>query len=280
MFDYTFMQNAFVIAILISILCPCIGIFLVLKRYSMIGDTLSHTSLAGVAIGLLTQKNPIAVAFIFTSICGVLIEFLRDYFKKYAELILVIVLSLGVGIAITIMSSGKLHANVDSFIFGSILTVTTEDLYTVLILSVVSYILIFLLYNQLVFIAFDEEAAKISGVKVKLINYVFSVLVAATVSVSIRIVGVLVLSSMIALPVATALQLKKGFKVTLVSSILFSVIDVLIGLFSSYYIGCAPGGLIALASVMMLTIVMFFKKISSIGYSYKLSSKSIAKEND
>lgn len=278
MFDYTFMQNAFIIAILISTLCPCIGIFLVLKRYSMIGDTLSHASLAGISIGLLTQGNPIVAAFIFTSICGVLIEFLRDYFRKYAELILVIVLSLGVGIAITIMSSGKLHANVDSFIFGSILTVTTDDLYTVLILSVISYILIFFLYNQLVFIAFDEETSKISGVKVKLINYIFSILVAATVSVSIRIVGVLVLSSMIALPVATALQLKKGFKVTLLSSILFSVLDVLIGLVTSYYIGCAPGGLIALTSVTMLAIIMFLKKISSLNYSYRLSTKSVAKK--
>ncbi|WP_123053344.1 metal ABC transporter permease [Clostridium sp. JN-1] len=280
MFDYTFMQNAFIIAVLISILCPCIGIFLVLKRYSMIGDTLSHASLAGAAIGLLTQKNPIFAAFIFTSICGVLIEFLRGYFRKYAELILVIVMSLGVGIAITIMSSGILHTNVDSFIFGSILTVSREDLYTVIILSVISYILIFFSYNQLVFIAFDEEAAKISGVKVKMINYVFAILVAATVSVSIRIVGVLVLSSMIALPVATALQLKKGFKVTLISSIIFSIIDVLIGLFSSYYIGCAPGGLIALASVAMLAVVMFLKKVSSLSCSYRLSNKSIAKEND
>ncbi|AYD39927.1 metal ABC transporter permease [Clostridium fermenticellae] len=280
MFDYTFMRNAFAIAILISILCPCIGIFLVLRRYSMIGDTLSHTSLAGVAVGLLAQKNPIAVAFLFTSICGVLIEFLRNYFKKYAELILVIVMSLGVGIAITIMSSGELHTNVDSFIFGSILTVTKEDLYTVLILSIISYILMFFLYNQLVFIAFDEEAATISGIRVKLVNYIFLILVAATVSVSIRIVGVLVLSSMIALPVATALQLKRGFKITLVSSILFSVVDVLIGLFSSYYIGCAPGGLIALSSVIMLTLVMSIKKIAFVNYSYKLSSKNIIKENN
>lgn len=261
MFQYSFMQNAFMISILISILCPCIGIFLVLRRYSMIGDTLSHSSLAGISIGLLTEGNPILSAFIFTSICGVLIEFLRGYFKKYAELILAIVLSFSVGIAITIISSGKLHANANSFLFGSILTVSTQDLYTVLILSIISVITLITLYNQLVFISFDEEAAKIAGVKVKLINYIFSILVAATISVSIRIVGVLVLSSMIALPVATSLQLGKGFKKTLLFSIFFSIIDILFGLFISYYMNCAPGGITALASVLLLTMVILIKKL-------------------
>lgn len=261
MFQYSFMQNAFIISLLISILCPCIGIFLVLRRYSMIGDTLAHASLAGVAIGLLGDGNPILSAFIFTSVCGVLIELLRDYFRKYAELILAIVLSLSVGIAITIISSGKLHANANSFLFGSILTVSKEDLYTVLILSIISVIVLITLYNQLVFISFDEEAAKIAGVKVKLINYIFSILVAATISVSIRIVGVLVLSSMIALPVATALQLGKGFKITLFSSIFFSIIDILLGLFISYYMNCAPGGITALMSVILLTLIIIVNKM-------------------
>lgn len=264
MFQYSFMQNAFMISILISILCPCIGFFLVLRRYSMIGDTLAHSSLAGVSIGLLFDKNPIMSAFIFTSICGVLIEFLRDYFKKYAELILVIVLSLSVGIAITLMSSGKLNANVNSFLFGSVLTVSKDDLYVVLGLCIVSAITLVFLYNKLVIIVFDEEAAKIARVNVKLINYIFSILVAATISVSMRIVGVLVLSSMIALPVATAMQLGKGFKSTLVYSILFSVIDILASLFISYYINCSPGGITALISVVLLALVICIKKCSSI----------------
>lgn len=261
MLQYSFMQNALLVSILISILCPCIGIFLVLRRYSMIGDTLAHSSLAGVAIGLLSGINPILSAFVFTSICGALIEFLRNYFSKYAELILNIVLALSVGIAITIISSGAIHASVDSFLFGSILTVSKDDLYTVLILSLLSAIVLFTFYNQLVFITYDEEAAKIAGVKVKIINYIFSLLVAATISVSIRIVGVLVLSSLIALPVATSLQLGKGFKVTLVATIVVSVVDILTGLFISYYIGCAPGGVTALVSVILLAVIIIGKRI-------------------
>lgn len=261
MLNYSFMQNAIFVSVFISILCPCIGIFLVLRRYSMIGDTLSHASLAGITLGLLANQNPILGAFVFTSICGALIEFLRSYFKKYTDLILTIVLALGVGTAITIISSGKLHVNADSFMFGSILTVTKFDMIMVVILSAISVLTLIFLYHQLVYIAYDEEAAKIAGVKVKLINYIFSILVASAISVSIRIVGVLVLSSMIALPVATALQLGKGFKLTLIFSIVFSVIDIMLGLFISYYLNVAPGGFTALVSVGVLIVVLFIKRL-------------------
>jgi zinc transport system permease protein len=263
MLNYSFMQNALFVSVFISILCPCIGIFLVLRRYSMIGDTLAHASLAGITIGLMTNQNPILGAFIFTSVCGALIEFLRGYFKKYSDLILTIVLSLSVGTAITIISSGRLHANADSFMFGSILTVTRFDMVMVLILSAVSVLTLILLYHQMVYIAYDEEAAKVAGVKVRLINYVFSVLVASAISVSIRIVGVLVLSSMIALPVATALQLGKGFKLTLIFSIVFGVIDIMLGLFMSYYLNVAPGGFTALVSVAVLLLVLVTKKLQT-----------------
>ncbi len=262
-FNYTFMQNAIFVSVFISILCPCIGIFLVLRRYSMIGDTLSHASLAGVTLGLLSNQNPILGAFIFTSICGALIEFLRNYFKKNTDLILTIVLSLSVGTAITIISSGKLNTSADSFMFGSILTVTRFDMIMVLILSAISVLTLILLYHQMIYIAYDEDAAKVAGVRVRLINYIFSILVAAAISVSIRIVGVLVLSSMIALPVATALQLEKGFKITLIFSIIFSFVDIMLGLFLSYYLNVAPGGFTALVSVAVLVLVLLFKKLRS-----------------
>lgn len=260
MLNFAFMQNALLASALISILCPCIGIFLVLRRQSMIGDTLAHASLAGITIGLATGQNPIIGAFAFTSICGALIEFLRNYFKKQVELILNIILALSVGVAITIISSGKLHANADSFMFGSILTVTKLDTLLVFLLSAISVLAVIFLYHQMVYIAYDEEAAKIAGVRVRLINYVFSILVASAISVSIRIVGVLVLSSMITLPVATALQLGKGFKLTLIFSIAFSVIDIMLGLVLSYYLNVAPGGFTALVSVAVLVLMLIGKK--------------------
>lgn len=259
-FQYSFMQNALMAAIFISILCPAVGVFLVLKRYSMMGDTLAHASFAGVAIGLISGFNPILSAFAFTSICGLLIELLRYYYKKYAELILSIVLTLSVGIAITLISSGRVGANINSFLFGSILTVTKEDLLTMLILSIISVFTLFFLFNKLLYITFDEEGAQIAGIKVRLINYIFAILVATTISVSIRIMGILVISSMIAIPVASALQLNKGFKLTLFFSILFGFIDIISGLLFSVYIDCAPGGTISLMSIFVLILVIAWTK--------------------
>jgi zinc transport system permease protein len=261
MFSYGFMQNAMIVSILISILCPLIGIFLVLKRHSMMSDTLAHSSLAGVALGVVSGFNPIISAFLFTSLCGITIEFLRKYYKKYEELILIIVLSFSLGTAITVISSGKVRSNINSYLFGSILTVSKEELYSVLALSIVSIIVVITLYNQLLYIIFDEDGAKVSGIRVKLINYIFSILVAATISVTIRIVGVLVLTTMITLPVTTALQLNKGFRQTLIFSIIISIIDIISGLVLSYYSNTAAGGMIALTSVFMLILVMLLKKI-------------------
>ena len=258
MFEYTFMQNAFIVSLLISLLCPLIGIFLVLRRYSMIGDALSHASLAGVAMGLLLKSTPIMGAFWMTSFFGLLIEALRERFRRYAELTLVIVMSFSVGLAITLVSSGLVKANIDSFLFGSILTVGREEVYLVGALTFVSVLAVWGLYPQLVMLSFDEDGARISGVPRRAINYVFSLLVAATISVSIRIVGILVL---IALPVATALQLRQGFNRTLLLSVLFSFIDIMGGLVISYELGAAPGGITAILSVILLVAVLIYQEI-------------------
>lgn len=265
MFAYAFIQNAFIVAVLISLVCPLIGMFLVLRRYSMIGDALAHASLAGVAVGLLLDINPILSAFGLTSVFGVLIEVLRQRFRRYAELILVIILAISVGIAITIMSAGLVYANVESFLFGSMLTVTKEDVWSVVALSIISLLTIIKLYPQLVMLTFDEDGAKIAGVKTKLINYIFAVLVAATISVAIRIVGILVISSLIALPVATALQLQKGFRRTLELSVLFGFLDIIISLFISFWADAAPGGITAITSVVMLLLVIAYKEVTACG---------------
>ena len=262
MLEYAFMQNALLVSVLISLMCPMIGMFLVLRRYSMIGDTLAHASLAGVAVGLLV--NPIISAFAVTSVFAVLIEILRQRFRRYAELILVIILSLSVGIAITIISSGMVHTNVEAFLFGSILTVTPDDVLAVAVLCVVSLAAVYLLYPQLVMLAFDEDGAKIAGVKTRLINYIFALLVAAMVAVSIRVVGILVISSLIALPVAAALQLGKGFKVTMLAAMVLSFIAIITGLVTSYWLGAAPGGVTALVSVALLLLIIIYKEIRAV----------------
>ena len=258
MFELDFMKNAFMAGIVVSILCPIIGLFIVLRRNSMIGDTLSHSSFAGVAIGLVIGINPIFTAFLFTSICALIIEFLRGYFKKYAELVMSIVLTFSLGIAIILISTGKASAKVNSFLFGSILTVSREDLIIIASAGLITLIILFFIFNKLMYVTFDEDGAKTSGINVKLTNYVFTLLVGATISLSIRIMGILVISSIIVVPVATAMQLKMNFNKTLLFSVLFAVIDILLGLVLSYYINSAPGGTIAITTVFVLILTLFY----------------------
>ncbi|MGG7176635.1 metal ABC transporter permease [Clostridium paraputrificum] len=260
MFELDFMRNAFMAGIVVSILCPIIGLFIVLRRNSMIGDTLSHSSFAGVAIGLVIGINPLFTAFIFTTLCAVIIEFLRGYYKKYAELVMSIVLTLSLGIAIILISSGKAAAKVNSFLFGSILTVSKGDLIIIAIAGVICLGVLALIYNKLIYVTFDEEGAKTTGINVKLINYLFTILVGATISLSIRIMGILVISSIIVVPVATAMQLQKNFNKTLLFSVIFGFIDIMLGLVLSYYMNSAPGGTIALTSVIVLILTLIFNR--------------------
>lgn len=256
MLQYEFMQNALIAGFFISILCPLVGIFLVLKRYSMMGDTLSHASFAGIAIGLVVGIDPLLASFGFTSFCGIFIEFLRNYYKKYSELVMSIILTLSIGIAIILISTGKASANVNSILFGSILTVSRKDLLIILAIGIICILIISSLFSKLIYVTFDEEGAKAIGINVSLVNYIFTLLVGATISVSIRVMGILVISSMIVVPVATALQLKKGFKTTLIWSIIFGFLDIFIGIITSFYIDSAPGGTIAVTSVIILIITL------------------------
>ena len=260
MFEFDFMRNAFMAGVVVSVLCPIIGLFIVLRRNSMIGDTLSHSSFAGVAIGLVFGVNPIISAFLFTTICAVIIEFLRGYYKKYAELVMSIVLTLSLCIAIILISTGKANANVNSYLFGSILTVSKSDLLIIATAGIICLLILRVIYNKLIYITFDEEGAKTAGINVKFINYLFTILVGATISLSIRIMGILVISSIIVVPVATSMQLKKNFNKTLTLSVLFGLIDILLGLFLSYHFDSAPGGTIALTSVIVLVITLILKR--------------------
>ena len=249
LFSYDFMQRALTATVCMAVLCPVIGIFLVLRRTSMTGDALAHASLAG-------GVNPVGASFIFTSAAALLIEALRGLFKNFSDLILTIVLALSVGIAVTLITSGAVHGNAESFLFGSILTVTDEDLVIVGLLTAAALLLGALNYNALVCIAFDEEAARAAGVKVRLTAAVFALISAAAVASSIRVAGVLVMSSLLTVPVATALQFRQGFARTLAAAMIVSLIDSVGGLMLAAIVDAAPGGLIALTSVAVLAFVM------------------------
>lgn len=260
MLSYPFMQNALMAGTLVAILSPVIGMFLVLKRYSMMGDALAHSSLAGVAIGIAIGISPTISSVVFTTLAAILIEYLRLHLKRYAEILMVVVMTLSVGIAIILVSSGIANTNINQYLFGSILTVTKEDLLMILFVTLATLFTIYFIYEKLIYITFDEDGAKITNIKVNFLNYIFALLMGLSISVSIRITGVLVISSMIVLPVASAMQYKKGFSKTLFISIIVALVDIILGLILSFYFDSAPGGTIALVSVFTMLISLALNK--------------------
>lgn len=269
-FQYEFMRNALFAGLIVGVICPAIGVFLVVRRLSLMADALSHITLAGIAAGILLGKkvslfqgmNPMYMGMVFSVIGSLLVEQLRKVYRFYQELAIPIILSTGIGLGVVLISIAK-GFNVDlfSYLFGSVVAVGRSDLWTIIIIGLAVLISIYLLYKELFALSFDEEYARISGIKRNLVHLVFTVMVALTIAISMRIVGILLVSALITLPVAAALQISHSFKQTLWISILFAEISVLGGLTVAFYLDWATGGTIVLFSVFMLVSVLLYKKV-------------------
>lgn len=260
-FQYDFMQKAFITGILIAIITPCIGVIVVLKRLSMMGDSLSHNSLAGVAAGLAAGVNPVLGAVVFSIAAAFSIERIRKSFSQYSEIAIAVIMSTGIGLAGILSGFVKNSASFSSFLFGSIVAISDFELYMVIGLSVVVLLAVLFLYKELFYITFDEESARLAGIPVKAINFIFTLLTAVTISISARTVGTLVISSLMVLPVASALQLAKSYKQTMVFSVIFALIFTVSGLYISYYADLKPGGTIVLVGVINLVCVLIYKNL-------------------
>lgn len=260
-FSYDFMLKAFAAAILIAAAAPCIGLPIVLKRFSAIGDAASHSALGGIAFGLLIGINPIVGAVIFSIIAVLSIEVLRKKFGKYSEIATVVVMSAGIGL--TAVLSGFIKngsSNINSFMFGSIVAISDFELILTLILSALVVGVTLVLYKEIFAITFDEEAAGLCGIPVKAINFILMLLTAVTVSVASRIVGALMISSLLVIPTATAMMISKSYKGTLIKSICFAELFTVSGLFVSYYFNLRPGGTIVLIGTVVLVITALLHK--------------------
>ncbi len=260
---YDFMRRAFMVGILLAIIIPCIGIIVVLKRLSMIGDALSHTSLAGVAAGLILGFNPVlgAVAACIASALG--IEAVRKKIPKFSEMSIAIIMSAGVGLAGVLSGFVKNTANFNSFLFGSIVAINDFEMTLVACISCAVMLTFILLYKELFYIALDERAARLAGIPVGVVNFIFTILTAVTVSVAARTVGALIISSLMVVPVACAMQFGKSYKQTVVYSIVFAVLFTVFGLSISYYARLKPGATIVLLGVMCFVLVLLAKKIAA-----------------
>ncbi len=260
-FQYDFIIRGFEAGIVISLIAPLIGMFLVLRRYSLIADTLSHVSLAGVAIGLLLKINPIVTAIIAAVGSSIIIERLRISQKVFGESALAIFLSGSLALAVVIISLAH-GFNVDLFnyLFGSIVTVKQTDVSIIGLLGLVIFICVVIFYKELVYVTFDEESARVSGIPTKFINTLLIALASFTVALSIPIVGVLLISALIVIPVVTALQFKQSFIQTILIAEVISLFSVLAGIFGSFYLNLSPGGTIVLIALAIFAVVIFLKR--------------------
>lgn len=251
-FNYDFMVRAFVAGFAIAIIAPLVGIFLVTRRYSFMADTLAHVSLAGVAGAFLLGLQPVLAALVLSITTALTVEKLRSSGKVLGEAGLAIFLSGGLALASVLISASKgINLNLSSVLFGSIATVTSTDLAIILGLGLVVVITILLIYRQLFAISLDEELAIVSGLPVRRLNQVLVVLAAIIVSLSMRIVGILLVGSLMVIPVLAAMQFKKSFLKTIILSVIISVFSVISGLFAAYYLGWASGGTITLIAILI-----------------------------
>ncbi|MFD5850362.1 metal ABC transporter permease [Cytobacillus pseudoceanisediminis] len=271
--QYEFLQNAFLTGIIIGIIAPLLGVFIVVRRLSLIADALSHVTLAGIAASLLLEKkfiglsglNPLYMGMAFSVAGSLFIEKLRAVYKHYQELAIPIILSGGIGLGVIFISlADGFNTDLFSYLFGSVSAVSRLDLWTILIISVFVIVLVVLLYKELFLLSFDEEHAKASGIAAKSVHFIFIVMVALVIAASMRIVGILLVSSLMTLPVAASIRIAKGFKQTIFLSMLFGEISVLGGLTISYYIDLAPGGTIVMIAVLILIVTILFKKIAGL----------------
>ena len=221
---YGFMQRAIISGIAIAILCSVVGLFLVLRRYSLFGDAIAHSSFGGIALGLMAGIYPLWTAYAVSLGSALVITRIRNRFKISGDASVAVLLSSGIAVGLVLISlSDGFTIDIFSFLFGSILLVSVED--TILILSLTGIILvvILLLYRQLVYSTFNEEQAKVSGIPVEKINYLIVFLAGITVVTSIQLVGILLISALFVIPNVTAIMYGRGFKQTALLSICFAV---------------------------------------------------------
>lgn len=262
--QYGFMQRAFVAGILLAVITPCIGITIVLKRLSMIGDALSHSSLAGVAIGMLLGVSPVLGAVVICVVAALGIEAIRKKIPRYSELAIAIIMSAGIGLAGVVSGFVKDSTNFNSFLFGSIVSVSTGEMVAVCIISLAVLLVLGIFSKELFYMGLDENAARVSGVPVKRINFLFTILTALTVSVASRTVGTLIVSSMLVVPVACGMQMAKSYRLTLVWAIVTALLTTIVGLVLSYYTGVKPGGTIVLLEVLWFLVAVGVKRVRKV----------------
>ncbi len=267
--QFDFLRHTFLTGLLVGIVAPLLGAFLVVRRLSLLADALSHVTLAGIAFGLFIEKQltlplgPLYSGMGFSVIGAILIEKLRSVYKAYQEIGIPIILSGGVGLSVIFISlANGFNTDLFNYLFGSVSAVSRNDFFTILGISIFIILMIVIFYKELLTLSFDEEHATVSGIHSKRIHFLFIVLTALVIAASIRIVGVLLVSALMTLPVASAMRIAVSFKQLIFYAIIFAETAVIVGLITGYYLSIPPGGTIVMVAIMILLITLVFKRLS------------------
>lgn len=260
--NYSFIQRAYLAGSFIAVLCAMLGLFLVLRKLSLIGDGLSHVSFGAIALGLSLGIYPFYVAIPVVMAGSYLILKLTEKAKVYGDAAIGIVSSIGIASGVILAGLSK-GFNVDlfSYLFGNILAISNQEVYLAVGLSLVVLLIIILLYNDLFSATFDEEYSKITGIKVDRINLVLTLLTAVTVVLAIKVIGIMLVSALLILPAVTSLQIAKGFKGAMFISVLVAVISVLIGITVSFFLDVTAGATIIMCNFAFFVIALAFKNL-------------------
>ncbi len=258
------MQRAIISGIAIAILCSVVGLFLVLRRYSLFGDAVAHSSFGGIALGLFAGVYPLWTAYAVSLGSALVITRIRYRFKISGDASVAVLLSSGIALGLILISlSGGFTIDIFSFLFGSIFLVSTYDTVLILGLTGIILVIILVLYRQLVYSTFNEEQAKVSGIPVEKINYLIVFLAGITVVTSIQLVGILLISALFVLPNVTAIMYGRGFKQTSLLSICFAIFSVVAGIVVSYIFDITPAGTIVILSIGIFAVTLGIKAARS-----------------
>lgn len=250
---YSFMQNALLAVIAMSIFAPILGIFLILRRQSLLSDTLGHISLAGVALGVLVGISPTWATIFVVIIASIFLEYLRTIYKNFMELGTAILMSSGLAVAMIVMSkTSSSSVSLEKYLFGSIVTISSQQIVWLFTIALSLVVLSKLFFRPLYIMTFDEDIAYSEGLNVKVLSIAFNILTGIAITLMIPAVGALLVSTIIILPASIALRLGKSFKTVIITGICVCFIGMFTGIFMSYYLETP-----ASATITMIFIVIF-----------------------
>ncbi|WP_062206322.1 metal ABC transporter permease [Streptomyces sp. NBRC 109706] len=255
--DYPFMQRALLSALLIGLAAPAVGIYLVQRRQALMGDGIGHVALTGVALGFLLSTNPVWMAVLVSAIGAVAMELLRSSGRARGDVALAMLFYGGMagGVMIINLAPNGSTANLTSYLWGSVTTVSPDDILAIMILSGLVLLVCLGLRRQLFAVCQDEEFARVTGLPVRTLNLLLAVTAAATVTVAMRVVGLLLVSALMVIPVVAAQQISRGFAATLALAVGFGVLVSVAGTTTSYYADVPPGATIVLLAIGLFALV-------------------------